>query len=176
MILNTLRRERISTAREAPHGAKSPSRRTPESKKTLGMIEGLPLAIKALEAAPTYFSQILQSLTDRNPSACQCVLDTLTKAKKSDVRGYNHQCLTKLDEQDLTPLRELVQFAVFGRDYDPTLSTYSDRFNWSNLCTGHDKRSSLVNIPGIRVARAHVPCKWIGSGLTIPPEVLAPGE
>jgi hypothetical protein len=44
------------------------------------------------------------------------------------------------------------------------------------LCTGHDKRSSLVNIPGIRVARAHVPCKWIGSGLTIPPEVLAPGE
>ena len=165
MILNTLRRERISTAREALHGAKSPSRRTPESKKTLGMIEGLPLAIKALEAAPTYFSQILQSLTDRNPSACQCVLDTLTKAKKSNVRGYNHECLTKLDEQDLAPLRELVQFAVLGRDNNPTLITYSDRFNWSSLCTGHDKRSSFVNISELRVARAHVPCKWISSGL-----------
>ncbi len=71
MILNTLRRERISKAREALHGARSPSKRTPESRNTLGMEEGLPLPIKALVASPTYSWQVLQSLPDRDPSARQ---------------------------------------------------------------------------------------------------------
>src|SRR5215467_1569151 len=136
---------------------------TYSARKILGMVEGLSFAIEALEAAPTYFSQILQSLTDRNSSACQCVLDALTKAKKSNVRRYNHQCLTELDEQDLAPLRELVQFAVPRRDCNAPLITYADRFNWSSCRTGHDKRFSFVNISGTRVARAHVPCKWISS-------------
>src|SRR3990172_8340288 len=87
MILNTRRRERISTAREALHGARSPSKSTPESKKTLGM-DGLPLAIKALEAAPTYSRQVLQSLSNRHPAARQCVLDALTKSKKRNVRRH----------------------------------------------------------------------------------------
>jgi hypothetical protein len=126
------------------------------------MVEGLPLAIKALEAAPTYSSEVLQSLPDRHPSACQCVLDTLTKAKKGDVRGYNHQCLTKLDEQDLAPLRELMQFAVLGRDCNPTLLAYSDRFNWPSLSFWHETRFSFVNISKMKVARAPVSCKRMG--------------
>ncbi len=40
-ILNTLRRNRIRTAREALHGAKRPSSRTPESKKTRGTAGGV---------------------------------------------------------------------------------------------------------------------------------------
>jgi hypothetical protein len=171
MILNTRRRERISTAREALHGARSPSKRTPESKKTLGM-DGLPLAIKALEAAPTYSRQVFQSLSDRHPAARQCVLDTLTKAKKRNVRGYDHQRLAKLDEQDLTPLGELVQFAVPGRNGNPPLFSYSDRFNRSECSFWHEMTSSFVNMSKRKVARAQVSCKWINLGLTIPPNVL----
>src|SRR3990172_8207214 len=117
-ILNTLRRDRIRTAREALHGDKSPSRRTPESKKTLGMADGSPLAIKALEAAPSHSGQVFQSLTDRYASAGKRVLNTLAKAKKSDVRGHNHQSFTELDEQNLAPFRELMLFAVLGWDGD----------------------------------------------------------
>src|SRR3972149_8084717 len=85
--------------------------------------EGLPLPIKALKASSTYSCQVLQSLPDRDPSARQCLLDALTKMTKGQVRGHNHQCLTELDEQNLTPLRELVQFTVFGRDHNsPPLS------------------------------------------------------
>lgn len=171
MILNTRRRERISTAREALHGARSPSKRTPESKKTLGL-DGLPLAIKALEAAPTYSRQVLQSLSDRHSAARQCVLDTLTKAKKRNVRGYNHQRLAKLNEQDLTSLRELVQFTVLGRNGNPPLFSYSDQFNWPGCSCWHAMRFSFVNMSNWKVARAQVSCKWINLGLTIPPNVL----
>jgi hypothetical protein len=159
MILNTLRRESINTAREALHGARSPSRRTPESKKTLGMVEGLPLAIKTPEAAPAYFSQVIQSLIHRYASSSQRVPDTLTKAKKGNVRGYNHQCLTKLNEQDLASLRELVQFAILGRNCDPALFTDSDCFNWPSLSFWHETQISFVNISRMRVTRATVSCK-----------------
>ena len=127
-ILNTLRRDRIRTAREALHGAKRPSSKTPESKKTLGTAEGLPLAIEALETASAYSRQVFQRLARRDSSACQCVLDTLAKMIEGHVGGYNHQCLTELDEQDFTPLRELVQFPELGRDYNPTLITHPDTF------------------------------------------------
>src|SRR2546422_3209243 len=73
-ILNTLRRERIRIARETLHGARSPSRSTPESRKSLGRAGGLPLPIQALEAAPSYFLQVLQSLLDRDSLSCKCFL------------------------------------------------------------------------------------------------------
>ena len=171
MILNTRRRERISTAREVLHGASSPSKSTPESKKTLGM-DGLPLAIKALEAAPTYSRQVLQSLSNRHPAARQCVLDALTKSKKRNVRRHDHQRLTKLDEQDLTSLRELVQFAVLGRNGNPPLFSHADRLDWAECCCRHEMTCSFVNMSKRKVARAQVSCKWIYLGLTIPPDVL----
>jgi len=173
MILNTLRRERISNAREALHGARSPSKRTPESKKTLGRVEGLPLAIKALEAAPTYFCQVFQSLADRYPTASQGLLNALTEMTKGKVRGYNHQCLTELDEQDLTPLGELVKLAVFGRDRNPPLLSHSGRFNRPECSFWHKMAFSFVNISNVRVARSRVACKWFSPGVTIPPNVLA---
>src|SRR5512139_3128878 len=61
MILKTRRRDSTSTARDALHGASRPSRRTPESKKTLGRIAGLPLAIQALETAPANLRQMFES-------------------------------------------------------------------------------------------------------------------
>jgi hypothetical protein len=137
------------------------------------MEEGLALPIKALEASATYSCQVLQSLPDRDPSARQCLLDALTKMTKSQVRGHNHQCLTELDEQDLTALRELVQFTVLGRDRNPPLLSYSDRSNWPNWSFWHKMRFSFVNILKIKVACPSVSCKWFSLGLTIPPNVLA---
>jgi hypothetical protein len=136
------------------------------------MVEGLPLAIKTPEAAPAYSRQVLQSLTHRHPSARQCVLDTLTKAKKGNVRGYDHQCLTELDEQDLAPLRELVQFAVLGRNCDPALLPYSDRFNWTSGFRWHQMIISFVKVTKLKVPRAQMSCKWFSCGLTFPPNVL----
>src|SRR3989338_1096570 len=92
--------------------------------------EGLALPMKALEASATYPCQVLQSLPDRDSSACQRFLDALTKMTKGKVRGHNHQCLAEMDEEDLTALRELVQLTVFGRDHNSPLLSYSDRFNW----------------------------------------------
>src|SRR3989338_3146399 len=173
MILNTLRRERISKAREALHGARSPSRSTPESKKTLGMVEGLPLPIKAVKAPSTYPCQVLQSLPDRDSSACQRFLDALTKMTKGQVRWHNHQCLTELDKQDLTALRELVQLTVFGRDHNSPLLSHSDRFNRPECSFWHEIAFSFVNISKTKIACPQVSCKWLSLGITIPPNVLA---
>ena len=107
-ILNTLRRDKIRTAREALHGAKRPSSITPESKKTLVTAEGLPLAIEALETALAYSRQVFQRLVRRDSAARQCVLDALAKMIEGHIRGQNHERLTELDEQDLAPLREVV--------------------------------------------------------------------
>jgi hypothetical protein len=136
------------------------------------MEEGLPLSIKALEAATPYSCEILQSLPDRDPSTHQGLLNMATKMIKRQVRGHNHQCLTELNEEDLTPLRELVQLTVLGRDHDSSLLSYSDRFNWPDCCLWHKMTFSLVNISKMRVARSRVPCKWFSLGIGIPPEVL----
>jgi len=173
MILNTLRRERISKAREALHGARSPSRRTPESRNILGTEEGLALPIKALEASPTYSFQVLQSVSGRDPSARQGLLNALTKMTKGQVRWHNHQCLTELDKQDLTPLRELVQLTVFGRDHNSPLLSHADRFNRPECCFWHEMAFSFVNISKMKIACPQVACKWFSRGLTIPPNVLA---
>src|SRR5919109_740058 len=140
MILNTLRRESINTAREAVHGAKIPSRRNPESRKTLGIKVGVPSAIKTPEATPAHFRQVLQSLTYRHPAASQRVLDTLTKAKKANVRGHNHECLAKLNEQDFSPLPKLVLSAVLRRNRNAAHLTDSDSFNWTSRPCCHNAR------------------------------------
>src|SRR5262249_25607621 len=101
--------------------------------------------------------------TDRNSSACQCVLDALTKAKKSNVRRYNHQCLTELDELDLAPLRELVQFAVPGRNSNPALLADSDRFNRTCSLRWHET-ISFVKVAKLKVTRAPGSCKWFSLG------------
>lgn len=124
MILKTLRRDRISTAREALHGARSPSMRTPESRKTLGTLEGLAPAIKAAEAAPTYFAQVLQSLLDGNSAARKGVLDALAKTKKGNVRGDHHQRLTELTSKISLPFESLCCLRYLGgtamRPFSPT--------------------------------------------------------
>jgi hypothetical protein len=137
-ILNTLRRDKIRTAREALHGAKRPSSRTPESKKTLGTAERLALAIEALETASAYSRQVFQRLVRRDSAAGQCVLDALAKMIEGHVRGHNHECLTELDEQNLTPLREVVQLAVSGRNCNPSFFSYSDGFNRTSSLRWHD--------------------------------------
>ena len=172
-ILNTLRRERISNAREALHGARSPSKRTPESRKTLGMEEGLPLPIKSLEASPTYSCQVLQSLPDRDPSTRQGLLDALTEMTKGQVRGHNHQCLAELNEKDLASLRELVEFTVPGRNRNSPLLSYSDRFNRPDCSFWHVMDFSFVNIPKMKIACPQVGHKWFHPNVTIPPSVLA---
>jgi len=138
--------------------------------------EGLPIPIKALEAAPTYSWQVLQSLPDRDPSARQGLLNAFTKMIEGQVRGHNHQCLTELDEQDLTPLRELVQLSVFRRDRNSPLLSHSDRFNRPDCSFWHKMAFSFVNISKMRVARPQVACKWFILGLTIPQNVLARAE
>jgi hypothetical protein len=137
-ILNTLRRDKIRTAREALHGAKRPSSRTPESKKTLGTAERLALAIEALETASAYSRQVFQRLVRRDSAAGQCVLNALAKMIEGHVRGHNHECLTELDEQNLTPLREVVQLAVSGRNCNPSFFSYSDGFNRTSSLRWHD--------------------------------------
>ena len=172
MILNTLRRDRISTAREALHGAKRPSSRTPESKKTLGRVEGSPLAIKALETTPADSRQVFQRVPRRDSPTRQRVLYALAKMIEGHVRGHNHECLTELDEQDLTPLGKFVQFAVPGGNSNPALLSDSDRFNRTRRCRWHEMTISFVKVAKLKVTPAWVSCKWFSLGLTIPPNAL----
>jgi hypothetical protein len=72
-----------------------------------GTAEGLPLAIETLETASAYSRQVFQRVARRDSSARKCVLDALAKMIEGHVGGHNHECLTELDEQDLTPFERL---------------------------------------------------------------------
>jgi hypothetical protein len=123
------------------------------------MAEGLPLAIKTLETAPTYLSQVLQSLLDGNTAACQRVLDTLAKSKEGYISRNHHQRLAELHEQDFTPFRKLMPLAIPRRDCDVSLLTDADRLNWSSGTRRHKVLFSSERILRIKVALAPVSCK-----------------
>src|SRR6266542_4981851 len=159
IILNTLRRERTSTERDALHGARRPSSRTPESKKTRGRVEGLSLAIQALKTALAYLRQVFQSLRRRDSSARQCVLNTFAKTIECRVKRHNHECLSKLHKQDLTSFRKFVQFTVPGRNGNLAVVSYSNRFNWTSSFGRHAMMISFMKVAVLKVARAHASCK-----------------
>src|SRR5919109_203551 len=71
--------------------------------------------------------------------------------------------LTELDEQYLAPLRELVKFAVFGRNCNLPLVSHSGRFNWPSLSTWHEMKCSFVNTLNIKITCPLTPCKWLSS-------------
>ena len=172
IILNTLRRDKTNTARDALQGARRPSSRTPESKKTLVRVDGLPLAIQALETTPAYWRQIFQSLPHGHSSARQCVLNAFAKTIERHVKGHNHECLAKLHKQDLTPLGKFVQFAVTGGNSNPAVSSDPDRFNRTSSLRWHKLTLSFVKVAKLKLTRAPGSCKWFSLSLTIPPNVL----
>ena len=138
---------------------------------TLGM-KRLPLAIQALETTPTHWRQVFQSLPRGHSSACQSVLNAFAQTLECDVKGHNHECLTKLHQQNLTPLGKFVQFAVPGGNSNLALLSDSDRFNRTSSLRRHGLTISFVKLAKPNVTRAPGSCKWFSFDLTIPPNRL----
>lgn len=83
--------ERIKIPREALQGENRPSRRTPESRNSLGLEEASLLPIQALETALTYSLQVFQRLLDRNAASRQCLLEMSAEAVQGRISRSNSE-------------------------------------------------------------------------------------
>ena len=122
------------------------------SKKALGGTAGLPLAIKALEAAPTNLWQMFKSFVGGYTAANKRALDALAETIECPIERHYHERLAKPDKQNFTPLGKLMQLAVAGRNRDAAVFSDAGGFNVSSCCT-HDRRSSFLTILARKITR-----------------------
>src|SRR5262249_19711946 len=141
MTLNTRQRAWIRIARETLHGASIPSRKTPESRNSRGMEDGLVLSIQLLKMSFSNLLQIFQGLFSRDSLTREHILEALTELGERYLRRGHHQGVFELDQYEFTALRELMFLTVGGGNGNFSVLSYTNGAKWSNRRFRHTRDS-----------------------------------
>jgi hypothetical protein len=103
------------------------------------------LSIQLLKETAAYSRKVLQRLFERDALSFQVLLEALTEAIKGRINRNDHQCCTKLEQQDLTPFRELMFFTVGSRNGNLSVLSYANGTKWSSQRFQHTRDSFREN-------------------------------